>query len=984
VVSLNELLPEHSFPPGVFQLGELDLTRHALMIGSPASGKTSQLRHLAMAHLRAGTNPSLIMALVPQRLQAAVLRDQLAFDLGGAFESARAQTLTGFAYGIISSQESTPKLITGPQQQNLLLEIAGEIELPSWLDARARSLPKFGDELRAAVSVCQEFDITPEQLDTLSKSASVPEFEYLSRVLRGYRERASGLDAPAMLHRAAQLIEINGTDYEAILIDDAQELTPAGFALITALGKTAPVQAFADPDASVLGFRAASALELVAHFESMATQRLQRATLSPSFDTHPAQVAQLLSRVNSRLQPARAGTQRRAVAAAARGESDSVVAAVFDSLAAEADWLATQLRTARVGGVPWSEMAIVARTRKQLEQLAEALTARSVPCQISGSGAALSERPATRSLLELALFALRPEGFQQAQIEALLTSPFGGFDSISLRRLKRQLRFAEHTSVGLSGATGARTTAALLLEGIQVSRVGEELASPEGKQLKKLAELLAQARTHSVGLVELLSTIWQTGGLADLWRSRALSRSDVAAPANRDLDAVLALFAAAERFEAEGGRPLDFIESQLSFAVAEDTLARRGQFDSVDLTTAAGLHRGYRLVALPRLQDGIWPNLKPRNSLFRANRLDAYLRTGEAATLQSLPPSEFFGELRMLYRAIGATRERLLISGMQSPDESPSQFFALLLSETPKAQHYRASFDLRRMVGELRWQLSQGAGSAAALAALSEAGAAGAHPRSWLGLAATSDPQPLFTEAEQIAMRPSQLAKFERCPLHWFVSAHGGDGSGFEANLGTLIHEAFELTDGSLEALGEFIDANFTSIDFDNDWHRGAQRRRAQRMILSLAEYVQTRNRETALVEAAFEFVTGRLKINGKVDLVEKHPDGSFSVADVKTGVPPTTAQAAQNRQLALYQLAVGESGLVPGPISGARIISVGGDKLRVLEQPALEFGLGDELKGLLEQVTEELSSPHLTALVSEHCSSDSNCQLLLVREVNE
>jgi superfamily I DNA/RNA helicase len=980
-VSPSELVAKPQPPAGQFLLAELDLGAHALIMGSPSSGKTTQLRHLALAHLGAGVEDSSLIALVPQRLQAATLRDQLAFDVGVASPEPRAQTLTGFAFKLISGLQAPPTLITGPQQQQLLAQIAQQLETPRWLDPRSRALTSFVDELRAAVNVCQEFGLDPAALRAISATHEILEFDYLADVLTHYREQAVGLDAPSMLRSAAQLVRDLGVDYRVVLVDDAQELTPAGFELLEALGETSVLQAFADPDASVLGFRAASALELVGRFESFAKppRKLQRLTLPVPFQTHPANIAQLLSRVNARISPARAGTQRKHLAAVGEGGSTHIAAEVFDSLAAEADWLATELRLARVGGTVWSDMVVVARTRKQLDQLAEALTARSVPCLVAGSGPAVREQPASRSLLELARFVLAPGVFQPTDIEALLASPFGGFDSISLRRLKRQLRFAEHA------AGGVRPTAELLLEASQLPSVGKELDSPEGRQISKLAELVFSVRQQSGSLTELFGQLWQGSGLAKPWRDRALAKAEIASAAQRDLDAVLAVFAAAERFEQQqAGEAHDFIEAQLSFAIAEDTLARRGQFEAVTLTTAAGLHRGYGIVALPRLQEGIWPNLRPRNSLFKANRLDAYLRNGDPALLAAPLPSELAAELRLLYRAIGCARERLLVSGMQSTDESPSQFLSLLFGANPTTRSFSSTFDLRRLVGQLRSSLAEGDHSAAAqLAALASAGAAGAHPKQWLGLE-PSDDRPLFTDSEQIRMRPSQLAKFETCPLHWFIAAHGGDGSGFEANLGSLLHEAFELTDGSAEALSEFVDANFSSIEFQSEWHAGAQRRRAQRMILALAEYVNTRDRETVMAEAAFEFVTGRLQLSGKIDLIEKHPDGSYSVADLKTGATPSPQAVAENRQLALYQLALTAAGLVTGRVSGGRIIAVGGASLKVIEQPPLEDGPGAQLEALLDSVAEELSGSRLKALVSEHCNSDSNCQLLLIREVNQ
>ena len=974
-------------PLGQLDLVGIDLNRDALVIGAAASGKTTQLRQLHRAHLAAGAAADELLVLTPLRRSAAILRDLIALDSSQSASRPRAQSLTGFAFELIAASSATvPKLLTGARQLATIAELANRLELPPGLPASVVALPGFHAQLRDAVSICQELGVEPVRLTELAAEFGAAEFDYLGAVLAEYRELTrDSLDPALMLRTAAELIDSQQLSFRAALIDDTQELTPAAFELLSALAGQLPLQAFGDPDASVLGFRAASAEELVRRFEGFGGTRgkLQRFTLAPSFSAHPPSVASLLAKVVGRISPAAAGTQRKALSQASAVVPDEAVsAAVFDSTVAEANWLASQLRAGWVAGVPWSEMVVVARTRNQLDQLSAALSARSVPCKILGSQAALRDQFAARGILELAKFVLEPESVTTAELELLLASPFAGFDSISLRRLHRQLRYAENQT------GGQRPVSLLIVEACTVEAVGLELDSREGRRIAKLAQLVTSTRELATNRAsELLQALWSGSRLAEVWRERAVSSGELAAGANRDIDSILELFAAAQRFEQQfaEAKAADFIRQQLELAVPEDTLAAAGQFEAVSLTTAANLSHGYRLVALPRLQDGIWPNLKPRNALFHSNGLVNYLSGRQATPLQA-PKSELVDELRMLYRAIGVCREQLLLSAIETAEEAPSQFFNLLFGKAPAVQGFEEIFDLRHRVGQLRRELIAGNSTAAPmLAALATAGVAGAHPDHWLGLVEPSDDGPLYSSDEQIRVRPSQLAKFEQCPLHWFISAHGGDGTGFEASLGTLLHEAFELTDGSIAELTNYLDSNFVRLDFQSEWFANSQRRRAQRMALALAEYVASRQRSTELVEAAFEFVVGRTLISGKIDLIEKDAAGNYTVADLKTGVVPTAAQVAEDRQLALYQLAAKSLPLVPGPVVGANIISIGTGAPKVISQPALEGELEQAITALLTRVETELGEPTITAQVSEHCrSSGAPCQILLTRELGQ
>lgn len=107
--------------------------------------------------------------------------------------------------------------------------------------------------------------------------------------------------------------------------------------------------------------------------------------------------------------------------------------------------------------------------------------------------------------------------------------------------------------------------------------------------------------------------------------------------ADRDLDAVCALFDTAARAEERtGGRgALNFLEEVDAQDIAADTLSRRSvRPDAVRLMTA---HRSkgleWRLVVVAGVQEGLWPDLRRRARCSK--------RTGSAVTASPnpLPPA---------------------------------------------------------------------------------------------------------------------------------------------------------------------------------------------------------------------------------------------------------------------------------------------------------------------------------------------------------
>src|SRR5690625_3612676 len=236
--------------------------------GAPGSGRTTLARSAAAA---AGADGLL---LSPRRSAAAWLRDGLAAS--GAGETA-VMTPAALGYAVLRAEalgqrRGEPTLVTGAEQDALLGELIAARE--HWhldVEPAARTLPGFRTELRDVITRASELGLTPSRLEQLGRDRSRPAWRDAAAILRDYLgvldlESAAALDAGprldsgALVRRAAALLEQGGANRpaELVVVDDAQDLTAAGIALVAALAAAgAQVLILACPDAAVDTFRGA-------------------------------------------------------------------------------------------------------------------------------------------------------------------------------------------------------------------------------------------------------------------------------------------------------------------------------------------------------------------------------------------------------------------------------------------------------------------------------------------------------------------------------------------------------------------------------------------------------------------------------------------------------------------------------------------------------------------------------------------------------
>ncbi|MEN9753462.1 MAG: hypothetical protein RL670_1153, partial [Actinomycetota bacterium] len=718
------------------QLAVLALPPSAVVavFGAPGAGKTETLKATLVDRIRSGQLKSAdVLAVAATRSSAATLRDELALALQSATKGPLARTLASLAFAVVAGKEMSvgaldPELVSGSEQDQLLqsilndLDAEGSIAWPESMPLATRSLTGFRAELRDVITVALEHQVSPDELSRLSTSSKYSVWHQVAEVYRRYLAKLASFDrvrfdAATLLQSATDILQggfwpKNLARPKLILVDDAQELTPAAIRLLQQLvGSESGLILFGDPDASTLGFRAA---DPKAMSNLVAQINADRGTTSSAIflDARAERLAPALQRAMAKaaekVSPELAGRHRLAPIADGASEASAepnaaIQTAKFDSPSTETAWLADRLRYFHLEqGIAWRDMAVVARTRKQLEELELALANQQVPARIGGARTPLRDEFGSRSLLIVARAALMPDELDLPTIIELLANPFVNLSSVQVRRLRRTLRGKQDPEVS------KKNSDELLVELFNNPLAFPDHVSAELVEVQKFLAVFhsvrAQLRERKVGIEHALWGLFTNSAPQSKWLEYAASGGEVAAQASRNLDALSALFAAAKRFAERnpGVAPHEFVERQLALGLPEDTLIKNARsLDWLPLVTPAGLiGQRFKVVALPRLVDGIWPNPKQRSTLLGAAELGQVLRGQEVAV------DETANELRMFYKAVGAADQHVLATVSESESDSQSSFFQLVFEVDPASGEYpTGERSLRTLVGKLRRSL---------------------------------------------------------------------------------------------------------------------------------------------------------------------------------------------------------------------------------------------------------------------------------------
>ncbi|MGX1303175.1 superfamily I DNA/RNA helicase/RecB family exonuclease [Streptomyces albogriseolus] len=869
------------------------------------------------------------------------------------------------------------------------------------------------------------------------RAASAFLAEYLDVLdLQGVIDYAELVHRAVLLARRPETAGQLAGRYDAVYVDEYQDTDPAQVRLLHALasgGRT--LVAFGDPDQSIYAFRGADVGGILEfpHAFPRADGRPAPVQVLRTSRRSGAALLEATRRITRRMPlprlPAEKVRLHREPAPVREGGRVEVY--TYPTAGTELDNIADILRRAHLeDGVPWNDMAVLVRAgARTLPTVRRALTSAGVPVDVDGDDLPLRHEPAVAPLLTALRAVARAEeerrpgavdaegaqgtgdaagaGSGEADAGAgagsaetgegsgeigpgsggdascwldtetaltLLTSPLAGMDAADLRRLGRALREEERAAGNPLPPPSDELLARALAE-------PERLAVHDpvyARGAQRLGALLRRARACLAGGGTAEEALWE------LWDGtpwpqrleRAARRGGAAGRnADRDLDAVCALFATAARAEERtGGRgALNFLEEIEAEDIAADTLTRRAaRPDAVRLMTAhrsKGLEWG--LVVVAGVQEGLWPDLRRRGSLLEADRI------GRDGLAEPLTPGALLAEERRLfYVAATRARDRLVVTAVKAPSDDgdqPSRFLTELGVEPRDVTgRPRRPLSVAALVAELRAttvdpRVSDALREAAArrlarLAALADEDGRplvpSAHPYRWWGMyEPTHSKVPLRDRDQPVVLSGSALDQLANtCALQWFLGREvKADAPATAAQgFGNVVHVlADEVASGhtpaDLDVLMERLDSVWNALAFDAPW-KSAQEKENARVALErfLKWHVMDRTGRTPVAsehdfDVTLESGDYQVRIRGQMDRVEADGEGRAYVVDFKTGKQaPSSKEVERHPQLAVYQLAVRE-GAVDGVFDGARP-EPGGAELVQLRQGAAKRDGGETL----------------------------------------
>ncbi len=713
-----------NFDPLQQQVLAFDPAEHARVLGAPGTGKTVLLIE-AFAQISElpefDRNETLVLA--PNRLVAAELRGRIERrverPLGGTF----VRTASSLAFAILQRDSAlkgvpAPRLLTGTAHDEVVEMVVNSVlegepaerGTPFFAPEVLRS-DAFRAELRELDRVLNDFALRPvDLLATLDLArspgvgaagdGSVPtdlseQWVAALRLLERVRallakSRPDELSSSAMQRAACEIIRVNEEIAvpKLVLVDDAAELGEGTLAMLAALiERGTKLWVFGDPDIATGAFhgeRTRVISGLAAELERKQQRGPRQAEQLVVLDTvyrHGTEVRELVTALTERIGAAGAGQQRKAVAAPERESgSEPVVFATVATAAEQVGAVAHRLRAAHLGlagftPMPWSEMAVICRSRSEAKRVSRLLGSQQVPSSVTAGGVVLREHQLVRELIRLLQHALGFAPLSAGEVLELLSGSIGGLDPISLRRLRGALRLTE-VRAAESDARQAVGADALVLELFELPGEQPALDMRGARRLHRLGKFAASAASvHLAGGTprEVLWQIWQGSGLAEGLQNQALDTRGVRADeAHRALDAVVGLFFELQRHEEQDSeRPIETVlEDLLLSTVPTDSLAAGSEREMVTVTTPQGVvGREFDLVCVLGVQDGAWPNLRARGSLLGVTALERWLRGDEASR-----PSRrdtMHDELRLFAHSVARAKEEILVVSISNEDQHP-------------------------------------------------------------------------------------------------------------------------------------------------------------------------------------------------------------------------------------------------------------------------------------------------------------------------
>ncbi|MCT1444910.1 ATP-dependent helicase [Corynebacterium sanguinis] len=957
--------------------------------GEAGSGVSSFLIDTVVRAVESGADPRGILVISSSKESGARLRVELSDRLaasGFVIDEPMVRSVHSLAFALLRQRvDGDIRLISGAEQDaaiRQLLQGHAEDGRGTWPEQLrpALSMVGFARQLRDFLLRAVERQLTPDDLRALGQAHNRPIWSAAGDFLDEYQQ-VMALN-PARFVSASELVssvlrgEIDGR-WHTVVVDDAQHLAPAAGELVRRLVEHASLGVVGgDLGQSVFHFRGAS----------------------PRFFANLG------------------GLDHEVIDLGASRRAPIAQAAVCDSSAAQHSIVADTVRRAHLeGGVDYREMAVIVRSVGSIESVRRALLHAGVPVMLNPTDVVLSEQRIVAALI-LGLRALEGE-LSSAEWRDLLLGPVGGTDPVTLRRLLRGLRRwqpeerAEDTLRHLLRSTQPLPDFGVMLTERELSILGHVRAVLDAGRGE-----LAQGSIEDV-----LWAVWNATGLANRLLTAALRGGATGSQADRDLDAVMALFDAAGDYverRVGGSNVAGFVahiaEQELPTGVRD---RRTATPDAVALLTAHGaVGREFHTVVVAGVQEMQWPSLAETGTMFSQEELvDLVDNDVDPAVPVSRKAEQLAEEKRLFDVATSRATHCVLVTAVDEPDGEeviqPSRFIEEFCTShsiaparvttasssadpAPGADELTAVRVLARddVIAELRRALQDpGVGEAGRrqaarqLARLADAGVPGADPGEWWTTTEVASHEALAVPER---LSPSRIESLLACPMREVLQRMVGLDSSLHMVWGSMAHAYFE-------ALGRGVDEAYAreavldarrSVDDAPGWKLEREIAEFDALLQRTHLWLQTSRAafEQVAVEADIDVtIAPGLRIVGRADRIERDGSGALHIVDLKTGSAlPSQAEAEANPQLEAYQLALsrgvvdGETvrsaapGEAPSDVGGAVLVYPKADRKAVAtrEQASKSEERLTEFAEVVAPLPQLVAGPELLASAGAHC----------------
>ena len=165
-----------------------------------------------------------------------------------------------------------------------------------------------------------------------------------------------------------------------------------------------------------------------------------------------------------------------------------------------------------------------------------------------------------------------------------------------------------------------------------------------------------------------------------------------------------------------------------------------------------------------------------------------------------------------------------------------------------------------------------------------------------------------------LALSASDIETYRTCPLKYkFARVFRIPAEPtMNQRFGILVHQVLEryhaAEPGGLPILLNLLEAGWRRGGFGDSEEERQFRAKATQALVRYHDRFQDEDAEPVWFERSFQFRMGPHLLRGRVDRVDKLPDGGFELIDYKTGRPKSPAQLRDDVQLSLYAVGAREA----------------------------------------------------------------------------